>query len=324
MIQYAIALCLVAMISVIVIMPVWTRIMGASLYFQPIRLEGPVSHIDEKKNTPSMGGVVLCVLWAWLSYTFEMMPHVRLQALWLCAAGFFMLGVYDDVLKIIQKNAYALRMTPKFIIQCCLALVPCVWLILYGQSDVMLRQQLPWYGPVFMPLWCGVPLWMLTIVATSNAVNLADGLDGLATSICLPIFIGLWLCTHYTYFTYAIAALVGVLLGFLWFNSKPASIMMGDSGSLFLGALMGYFACVTEHIAVFIIMALVLVCITLSVILQVGYFKFTGGKRLFKMAPLHHHFELIGMPETQIVARFFLMSVICVMMGFLCHQSFSF
>ena len=237
--------CVLGMLQVMVFMPLWIYISKTLLYFQPIREDGPISHHD-KKNTPSMGGVVLWLSWMCLSWYTHTGTDGVLYGVWLVAGGFFLLGCYDDVLKICRRDAYAFRAKPKFIMQCLVAALAMGYVVYGGHMDSV-TQTIPMFGDIQLPKWCAFFLGLLTIVATSNAVNLADGLDGLATSICLPIFVGLWLCnTSLPVLDYPLMGMVGILLGNLWFNSKPAGVWMGDCGALFLGALLG--ACAASHV----------------------------------------------------------------------------
>lgn len=313
--------CLLAVLGTLVLMPVWINMMKTASWFQPIRSDGPRIH-QAKVGTPSMGGVVMWLIWILIAYGSIQAPSGLTMGLFYMASGYFFLGLYDDVLKIYQKNSYALAVRPKFILQCAIALAGLYWIYHMGWYGSIVIQKVPYYGLVTLPHWVSIPLWVLVIVGSSNALNLADGLDGLATGIAVSIIIGLIAC-NLSVATFelniVLGVLLGVLTGFMWYNHKPASIMMGDSGSLFLGATLGYVAFVTKILFSYVIMSFMLIIIALSVILQVAYFKRTG-KRIFKMAPLHHHFELMGVPETTIVMRFWIASAIAVTLGYICQQ----
>ena len=317
-------MCLLGGVGTWVLLPVWINFLKSIAWFQPIRADGPEYH-QTKVGTPSMGGVVIWLVWILIAYGGSYAPNGMTMGLFYLSSGYFLLGLYDDLLKIYKKNSYALKPKPKFILQCVIALAGLVWMSYMGWYATIMIQRIPYLGSVVLPGWVGIPLWIIVIVGSSNAMNLVDGLDGLASGVAMSILMGLMCCNNLSStqeLNVVIGVLLGVLMGFLWYNNKPASIMMGDCGSLFIGALLGCVAFVCKLLFVYVIMSAVLIATTLSVMVQVAYFKRTG-KRFFKMAPLHHHFELLGLPETSIVMRFWIVSGMFVIIGCLCQQIIS-
>ena len=318
-----------ALVLCLILGPLIIRILKKKQIGEEIRADGPKSHFD-KKGTPSMGGILIIactiiptLLWGNLSNTYIWVAMLTMVA-------FGLLGFWDDYLKIRKKKALGLIMKRKFLIQFILGLAIGVVLYLMGINEMFsLDLQLPFfkdwvpYLGVFYILWI-----MIILVASSNAVNLADGLDGLATGMTLvsvAAFTALtYVAGHAIWSQYLdiarvpqaaeltvfAGAMAGSCLGFLWYNSHPAEIFMGDVGALSLGATIGVIAILIKQEFLLFMVAGVFVIEALSVIIQVGYFKLSGGKRVFKMAPLHHHFELLGWPEEKIVVRFWIAAVI--------------
>jgi phospho-N-acetylmuramoyl-pentapeptide-transferase len=296
---------------------------------QEIRADGPKAHIA-KKGTPSMGGVliILCtlvptLLWGDLSNTYIWVPVLSM-------ALFGLIGLVDDVLKVRRKQSLGLRPGQKIALQIGLAAaigLVFIWMGARGQFDLRLsfpfvKQWLPFLG------WLYLPWIAFILVGSSNAVNLADGLDGLAIGLTL---ISVSALTALTYvagharwseylniaqvpqaaeLTIFVGALSGACLGFLWFNCHPAQVFMGDVGALSLGGTMAVVALLIKQEFLLFTVAGVFILEALSVLLQVSYFKMSGGKRIFKMAPLHHHFELSGWPEGRVVIRFWILGII--------------
>lgn len=299
---------------------------------QQIRKLGPQSHYS-KSGTPTMGGalillaiVVSTLLWGDLSNRFT---WVLLGV----TVGFGMIGYIDDALKIRQKNSDGLSAKMKYGLQSLFGLITVLYLYSTAVSPQETNLIFPFFKEWVLPLGAFyIVLGYFVIVGTSNAVNLTDGLDGLAilpTALvggALGIFA--YITGHAEFSAYLAvpfvpgsgevavfcSALVGAGLGFLWFNAYPAQVFMGDVGSLALGAALGTIALIVRQEIVLFIMGGVFVMETVSVILQVGAFKLTG-KRIFKMAPIHHHFELVGWPEPKIIVRFWILTVILVLIG---------
>ncbi len=287
-----------------------------------IRLEGPQRHF-EKLGTPTMGGWIIVLPVALLALFFyateiwgltflgrEMLLPVVLML------AHALLGALDDWLGV-RRNGQGLRARTKFVAQWALAGAAAWWLHAIYEAP-------PMYLPgIRLPVplgWVYVPLSMLIIVGTSNAVNLTDGLDSLAgmvVSVAFAAYGGIALAQGDAALARFAFLVVGSVLGFLWFNAHPAQLFMGDTGSLALGATLGVVALMTGEWLVLPLIALIPLAETLSVMLQVAYFKATGGQRIFKMSPLHHHFELSGWSETQVVMRFWLVNLLSALIGVL-------
>jgi phospho-N-acetylmuramoyl-pentapeptide-transferase len=300
---------------------------------QPIRTDGPQSHIVAKKGTPTMGGlmilsglVVSTLLWA-----NPVNPYV-----WIVLAvtlGFGFVGFYDDYLKVTKQTHSGFAGRIRLLLEAIIALVACYALVRLGRDVSSTSLAIPFFKDMILNFgWFFVIFGAFVIVGAGNAVNLTDGLDGLAI---VPVMIasasfGLiaylagnavfsdYLQINYVAGTGELAvvcgALLGAGLGFLWFNAPPASIFMGDTGSLALGGMLGSIAVAVKHEIVLAVIGGLFVLEAVSVIVQVASFKMTG-KRIFKMAPIHHHFEQLGWTEPQIVIRFWIISVMLALAG---------
>ncbi len=299
---------------------------------QTIRSDGPESHL-EKAGTPTMGGALIllsiCIttlLWADISNRY-------VQAVLAITIFFGAIGWVDDYRKVVHKNSRGLIARWKYFWQSVAALI--VLIFLYMTSTLPQEQQLivPFFKDVAISLgWFYIVLGYFVVVGASNAVNLTDGLDGLAIlpTVLVGSALGIiaYLAGHSEFASYLripylpgagelaiyCGALAGAGLGFLWFNTYPAQVFMGDVGALSLGAALGIIALITRHEIVFFIMSGIFVVETLSVIIQVTSFKLTG-KRVFRMAPLHHHYELKGWPEPRVIVRFWIITVMLVLFG---------
>jgi len=291
---------------------------------QPIYELAPDNH-KIKSKTPSMGGVIFissAFIASLLNVKFNFYVWISIFTM----IGFMFIGMIDDLGKILNKNNQAgLSAKTKFLLQTILAFI--ISLILYFHHfDTYFY--IPFYKhPLFDMGFFSVFFWTFVIVGMSNAVNLTDGLDGLATVpsifsfFTLSIFLyilGNFIFSHYLFFPFEIGvgetviiatSITGALLGFLWFNANPAEIFMGDSGSLTIGALIGTLAILAKSEILLFFIGFIFIIETISVILQVGSYK-TTGKRIFKMAPIHHHFEKIGWKENKITIRFWIIAFI--------------
>jgi phospho-N-acetylmuramoyl-pentapeptide-transferase len=299
---------------------------------QPIRTDGPQSHLS-KKGTPTMGGlmilsglVVSTVLWA-----NPLNPYV-----WIVLAvtlGFGFVGFYDDYLKVTKQTHSGFAGRIRLLLEGIIAIAACYALIRLGRENTATTLVIPFFKEVVLNLgWFFVLFGAFIIVGAGNAVNLTDGLDGLAI---VPVMIAAasfgmiaylagnavfsdYLQINYVPGTGELAVLCGAVLGaglgFLWFNAPPASIFMGDTGSLALGGMLGSIAVAVKHEIVLAVIGGLFVLEAVSVIVQVASFKLTG-KRIFKMAPIHHHFEQLGWTEPQIVIRFWIISVMLALAG---------
>ena len=293
---------------------------------QPIFNLAPGSH-QKKGGTPTMGGIVFT-----FSTLFATMLTVKLTNIYaiigiLTILFFSLIGAKDDISKIVGKtNDSGLKPKTKFALQILFSFI--ISLMLYYLTGLNHNFYIPFYKyPLFDMSFFAIFFWMLVIISTSNAVNLTDGLDGLATVPSIFSFLSLGvfvyisgnaiLSSHFLLpkvsgvgeVSIIAAAFVGSLIGFLWYNCHPAEVFMGDSGSLSIGAFMGYMAIVSKNEILLIIIGFIFVLETLSVILQVGSFK-TRKKRIFHMAPLHHHFEIHGWAESKIIVRFWIIALI--------------
>ena len=300
---------------------------------QPIRIDGPASHLINKKGTPTMGG--LLILFAFLSSTilWSKLDNVLVWVILLTSTFFGLIGLYDDWLKISRKSSKGLKGNYKIILQLIIALIAVFLINEQFPINHANTISLPFFKETVINLGIFyLPFGILVIVGSSNAVNLTDGLDGLAivpvmiasSSFALIAYlVGNINFSNYLQITHVpgvgeltvlAGALVGAGLGFLWFNAPPAMVFMGDTGSLSLGAFLGSTALAVRHEIILLIIGGLFVLETVSVIIQVLSFKITG-KRIFKMAPLHHHFEQKGWKESTIVIRFWIIAVILALIG---------
>ena len=278
-----------------------------------IRAEGPASH-QAKAGTPSMGGVAFLGLTAALGSMFLAPQDASVAMLLVLVVASALLGTVDDLLSSARYQLGGIRARPKLAWQAGIAAGA---VLLEWSGPGLPPQHIPGLGTLHAA-WAIAPVALVAIIATTHSVNLTDGIDGLAgctTSVALAAFAVIAYHQHED----AVGALclltMGALLGFLWYNVHPARLFMGDAGSLGLGSLIGGLGLVTGQIVVLIPVCVVFAAESLSVVIQVAYFKQTGGKRIFKMSPIHHHFEAIGWPETQIVQRFMLVGVIGALVG---------
>ena len=289
-----------------------------------IRLEGPESH-QSKMGTPTMGGVMFIFPIVFLTVLLNAASLFGLDVLGnsvllpvLAMIAFSLLGAIDDWEGIRgPRRGLGMRARTKFFFQIILGIA--IAIVLQNKNLIGVPEM---YWPTSsIPISLGafyIPVAVIIIVGMSNAVNFSDGLDGLAGLISATAFAAygaIALMQGQVFLGRFCFTIVGALFGFLWFNVHPAQFYMGDTGSLALGAVLGIVALMTGQWLLLPIIAIIPVSETLSVVLQVGYFKLTKGKRLFKMAPLHHHFELLGWSETQVVQRFWLVGLLFAMLG---------
>ena len=300
---------------------------------QPIRDDGPTSHLIKKKGTPTMGG--LLILFAFLCSTilWSKLDNVLVWIILITSTIFGLIGLCDDWLKVKRKSTEGLKGKYKLILQILTAFIAVYLINQQFPGDYTNTVSLPFFKELVIDLGIFyLPFGILVIVGSSNAVNLTDGLDGLAIVpvmiACLSFALISYLVgninfSNYLQITYVpgvgelavlAGALIGAGLGFLWFNAPPAMVFMGDTGSLSLGAFLGSTALAVRHEIVLIIIGGLFVLETVSVIIQVISFKLTG-RRIFKMAPLHHHFEQKGWEESTIVIRFWIIAVILALIG---------
>ncbi|MCK5697937.1 MAG: phospho-N-acetylmuramoyl-pentapeptide-transferase [Gammaproteobacteria bacterium] len=299
---------------------------------QVIRDDGPESHFS-KAGTPTMGGALILVAIAISTLLWGDLANHYVWVVLLVTLAFGVVGWVDDYKKIIHKNTQGLIARYKYLWQSVIGFTAAIYLYLTAQTSQETLLLIPFMKDVFLDLGpFYILLTYLVIVGSSNAVNLTDGLDGLAimptVMIAGALGIFAYLTGHYNFANYLgipyvagvgevvviCAAFVGAGLGFLWFNTYPAQVFMGDVGALALGAGLGIIAVVVRQEIVLFIMGGIFVMETVSVILQVASYKLTG-RRIFRMAPIHHHFELQGWPEPRVIVRFWIITVILVLIG---------
>ncbi|MBL8582032.1 MAG: phospho-N-acetylmuramoyl-pentapeptide-transferase [Rhizobiaceae bacterium] len=299
---------------------------------QPIRADGPQTHF-KKAGTPTMGGLMIMTGIICSSLLWANILSVYVWVVLLVAISFGAIGFYDDYLKVTKQSHRGFSGKARLGIEVAIAGVA-AWVIMHaGQEPFSSSLTFPFFKGLIINLGLFfIPFACVVIVGAANAVNLTDGLDGLAI---VPIMIAAasfgviaylsgnavfaeYLQIHFVPGTGELAvvlgAVIGAGLGFLWFNAPPAAIFMGDTGSLALGGLLGTIAVATKHEIVLAIIGGLFVMEALSVIIQVGFFKMTG-KRVFLMAPIHHHFEKLGWTESQVVVRFWIIAVILALVG---------
>lgn len=300
---------------------------------QPIRSDGPETHL-KKAGTPTMGGLlILCssliatLLWARLDN-----PYVWIMLL--VTLGFGAVGFADDRAKLMRKSHLGVPGKVRLLILSTITLIATYAIIHVTKEPLDTSLAIPFFKDVLIPLGLFFFPWaILVIVGSANAVNITDGLDGLAAGTVMIALSCFWLIAylvsnavfanhlqlHFVSNSAEIAivagALIGGCLGFLWYNAPPAQVFMGDTGSLALGGALGTLAVITKHEFVLAIIGGLFVMETVSVMIQVVYFKATGGKRFFKMAPLHHHFEKNGWPETTVFIRFMIIAIVLALVG---------
>jgi len=303
-------LMLITFVLVVLTFPFYINFLKKLSFGKQIRPEGPDSHYT-KVGTPTMGGAPLVFIVAALTLLFNFNTLQTMIPLFtLITMGF--LGMMDDVLN--AKTGFGVKARQKLVWQVLVALAG----VIYIQRHFDITQiKVPYLGIWEIGQVGFIILAVIAIVGTSNGVNLTDGLDGLAGGTLIFAFLAYCLIAVFNnqvYLAGFCACIIGGLIGFLWFNVHPADIFMGDSGSLALGATLGVVAIMTLQIAVLPIIGFVFLIETLSLILQVASFK-TTGKRIFKMSPLHHHFELIGWPEERVTLRFWLIGALAGAIG---------
>lgn len=299
---------------------------------QAVRDDGPQSHLS-KSGTPTMGGALILLAIAFSTLMWADLNNRYVVLVLVVTTIFGAVGWVDDYKKVVEKNSKGLPARWKYFWQSVAGLGAAIFLYQTAQVPAETQLFLPFFKEFAWDMGLFyIVLTYFVVVGTSNAVNLTDGLDGLAIlpSVMVGSALGLiaYLVGHkefaeYLHIAYIpqagelsvfCATLAGAGLGFLWFNTYPAQVFMGDVGALALGAALGLVAVIIRHEIVLFIMGGVFVLETVSVILQVGYFKMTG-KRIFKMAPIHHHFELKGWPEPRVIVRFWIITIILVLLG---------
>ncbi len=304
---------------------------------ETIRSDGPSSH-QAKAGTPTMGGLLILLSLSVSSLLFGNFSNPHFNLLVIFTLLFGAIGFWDDYSKVVLKKRNGMNARMKMVLTLAISFAFCWLYYVYTPEPVVAENVIEYSNTgLFLPffkgevldltVWFALPFWMVVIVGSTHAVNLTDGLDGLAIGTVTIVAITMGILAYLTGTSRAanylnlpvvmeaheiavfLAALTGAGIGFLWYNASPAMIFMGDTGSLALGGALGMTAIILKKEVLLVIMGGVFVAEAISVILQVGSYRMTG-KRIFKMAPLHHHFELSGWPETRIVIRFWLVGII--------------
>jgi phospho-N-acetylmuramoyl-pentapeptide-transferase len=321
-----------ALVLSLVIGPMMIRKLTSYKIGQQVRNDGPQTHLS-KAGTPTMGGALILVSVAISTVLWSDLTSAKVWVTLMVTLSFGLIGGVDDYKKLVYGNSKGLSARAKYFWQTVFGLGAAVLIFKMAKAPVETTLIMPFLKDVMVPLgWTFVALTYFVIVGSSNAVNLTDGLDGLAimptVMVAGALGVFAYLTGHVTFATYlgipyvagigevtiVCGTLVGAGLGFLWFNTYPAQVFMGDVGALSLGAALGVVAVLVRQEIVLLIMGGVFVMETVSVILQVTSYKLTG-RRIFRMAPLHHHFELKGWPEPRVIVRFWIITVILVLIG---------
>lgn len=300
---------------------------------QNVRSDGPQTHLG-KQGTPTMGGILIIAAIVISTVLWSDLTNRYVWVVMFATLAFGGIGFWDDYLKMVKKRSTGLRAGQKFLLQTAAALGIGLFLYLNPHDPNSTRLSVPFVKSLLIDLGLFyIPFSIIVIVGSSNAVNLTDGLDGLAiglvgiaaTANAVLVYIGgNKVIAEYLKILYIpgsgelavfCGAMLGASLGFLWYNAHPAEVFMGDVGSLSLGAGLGTLAVVTKHELILVVVGGIFVTEALSVMMQVAYYKLSGGRRIFRMAPLHHHFEQIGWPESKVIVRFWIIGIILALLS---------
>lgn len=318
--MFSIEIFLPAFISfalTVLLCPIFIPILHRMKFGQFIREEGPESHL-KKAGTPTMGGIVMLAAFTVSSLAY-MLNEPQIFPVILLTVGFGFIGFLDDFIKLAKKRSLGLRAWQKLGLQ----------IVLTGYFAYVIMSDYPELTQIIIPFTGGQVVWNLgilfvpfvfiAVLGTVNGANFTDGLDGLATSVTVVIamFFAIFSLRIESPVYLTAMIMIGTLLGFLIFNTYPAKVFMGDTGSLALGGFVAAEAFMLKAPLFIIIVAFIYLAEILSVMLQVSYFKITHGKRIFKMSPIHHHFELSGFEETRVVAMFTVVTILCCFIGFI-------
>ena len=307
---------IISFIISVILCPVLIPFLKRLKFGQYVRDDGPQSHL-KKSGTPTMGGIIILISVITTSLIF-LKGNKDIIPILFATVGFGLIGFLDDYIKVVMKRSMGLKPWQKMIGQFAVTAIFGYYIVNY--SNVSTEILIPFSNGKMLDLsFLWLPMLFFVFLGTTNGSNFTDGLDGLATSVTVLI------ATFFTVVALSIkpeitpitGAVVGTLLGFLVFNSYPARVFMGDTGSLALGGFVASTAYMLQMPLFIVIVALVYLVEVLSVIIQVSYFKISGGKRIFKMAPIHHHFELCGWPETKVVTIFSIVTAILCIIGLL-------
>ena len=318
--MFSIEIFLPAFISfalTVLLCPIFIPILHRMKFGQFIREEGPESHL-KKAGTPTMGGIVMLAAFTVSSLAY-MLNESQIFPVILLTVGFGFIGFLDDFIKLAKKRSFGLRAWQKLGLQ----------IVLTGYFAYVIMNDYPELTQIIIPFTGGQVVWNLgvlfvpfvfiAVLGTVNGANFTDGLDGLATSVTVVIamFFAIFSLRIESPVYLTAMIMIGTLLGFLIFNTYPAKVFMGDTGSLALGGFVAAEAFMLKVPLFIIIVAFIYLAEILSVMIQVSYFKITHGKRIFKMSPIHHHFELSGFEETRVVAMFTVVTILCCFIGFI-------
>ena len=318
--MFSIEIFLPAFISfalTVLLCPIFIPILHRMKFGQFIREEGPESHL-KKAGTPTMGGIVMLAAFTVSSLAY-MLNEPQIFPVILLTVGFGFIGFLDDFIKLAKKRSLGLRAWQKLGLQ----------IVLTGYFAYVIMNDYPELTQIIIPFTGGQVVWNLgilfvpfvfiAVLGTVNGANFTDGLDGLATSVTVVIamFFAIFSLRVESPVYLTAMIMIGTMLGFLIFNTYPAKVFMGDTGSLALGGFVAAEAFMLKVPLFIIIVAFIYLAEILSVMLQVSYFKITHGKRIFKMSPIHHHFELSGFEETRVVAMFTVVTILCCFIGFI-------
>ena len=298
-----------------VLCPVLIPFLKKLKFGQQVRDDGPQAHL-KKAGTPTMGGLAFLASVIVTSLIF-VGRYPRIVPILFLTVGFGIVGFLDDYIKIVMKRSEGLNPVQKLLGQLVITGIFCVYMVRYSGLGTVIH--IPFLGVDWDMGWLYIPMLFLAVLGTDNGVNFTDGLDGLCTSVTILVA---------TFFTVVAlgegngiapisAAVAGALLGFLLFNVYPAKVFMGDTGSLALGGFVSATALMLQQPLLILLVGFIYLAEVISVILQVGYFKITHGKRIFRMAPIHHHFELGGWSETRVVAVFSIVTTILCLIAYL-------
>ena len=300
---------LIAFILSVIMGPVIIPVLRKLKMGQTERVEGVQSHL-KKAGTPTMGGVII-LLAVVITSVIYIGKYPQIIPILFMTLGFGLIGFLDDYLKVVMKRSDGLYPKQKMALQIVVTAIFAFYMVRY--SEISLAMLIPFTGGKYLDIgWLAIPLMFIVVIGTVNGVNFTDGLYGLASSVTVLVatFFTVVAIGTKSGITPITCAVVGALLGFLLFNVYPASVFMGDTGSLALGGFVASTAYMLQMPIFIIIVGLIYLVEVLSVMIQVTYFKKTGGKRFFKMAPIHHHFELCGWSETRVVAVFSIITAI--------------
>ena len=322
-----------SLIIVLIIGGPFIRFFSNQKILNPIRDDGPEDHIIKKIGTPTMGGVIILLGLLISVLCWGDLSNINILFCIFIAVSFGLLGAFDDYKKIKHSNSSGISSRLKIILQIIITITGLSFFVYFVDYQDITNLYFPFFKNLIINLgWFFIPFSVFVIVGSSNAVNLTDGLDGLATvpvilvAVCFAFIsyvTGNVVFSDYLQIPYIegtgevsifCGAIIGSCLGFLWFNAPPAKIFMGDTGSLSLGGSLGAVGIITKHEIVLAITGGLFVLEAVSVMVQVISYKLTG-KRIFKMAPIHHHFEKKGWPESTVVIRFWIISIILAMIG---------